>query len=176
MRKISVTDKRALDETFTKQFLSIQQVREQLQDYANKFLENFHQDTYLLFDTIRISELCSLSVKGGLGIANLMARRQQQQLRGLVWDDYVGDCDLNLLIRKNEFPPGRTTGEVMAAVAQRIKILLARTISDTAYCSLVKDVETPLPCPGVTPPFSPPCTAAPNCRPCPTCSASFPTR
>src|SRR5690606_14630128 len=82
-----------------------------------------------------------LCVKGGLGIENLKAQLHKPSPSTLVWNNYVGDCDLNLLIKKDKYPTGRMTGEVMAAVSNRIKILLAKTIDDTRYSTLISDLK-----------------------------------
>lgn len=141
MKKLSVDDKRTLDSVVTGQLLGIDAIRAELINYANAFIEAFNADTYRLFDQITLHELAALSVKGGLGIENLRAQAAPNPPNNLVWNTYKGDCDLNLLIRRDRYPAGKTTGQVMAAVAQRVKILLVQTIGVTRYCTLVQQLE-----------------------------------
>ena len=141
MFKIDVETKRTIDSELTKQLLGISSIRDELMSYTNRFLEKFHTDTYQLFDAIPIHQLCDISVKGGLGIENLEAQLQARAPDILVWNDYIGDCDLNLIIKKDQYPSGKSTGEVMGAVAQRIKILLVETIDETRYSTLLKDLK-----------------------------------
>lgn len=140
-KKIDVESKRAVDTALTKSLLAIPSIRQALAVFTNRFLERFYTDTYALIGGSTINQMCTLSVKGGLGIANLEAQLRHPAPNVLVWDNYVGDCDLNLLINRAQYPQGRTTGEVMAAVSQRTKILLAKTINDTRYSTLVSELR-----------------------------------
>jgi len=138
MKRMKVSTKRAIDSEITGQLLKIDPIRRELTAYANRFMEKYHTDDRLLFDSIAIHELCLLSVKGGLGLSNLKAQISPNPPDTLVWDGYAGDCDLNLVIRQDRIPQDKTVGEVMAAVAQRIKILLVETIDDTRYSTLLE--------------------------------------
>lgn len=142
MKKISVDHKRKLDDAVTKQLLGIQPIRSELEKYTTAFIAAFNADTVPLFGPngprTTLGELSSLSVKGGLGIANLKAQAQNPAPNHLVWNAYIGDCDFNLLIEKSAYPPGIPTGEVMAAVAMRIKILLIETIAQTRFATLAQ--------------------------------------
>jgi len=153
VKKISVDHKRSLDSMVTDQLLGIRPIREELETYTTAFIKAFNADTVPLFPApakpVTLSTLTSLSVKGGLGITNLEAQAKTQPPSRLVWSDYVGDADFNLLIEKGAYPPGLSTGTVMASVAQRIKMLLAETIGTTRFANLVQilsnqNLERPL--------------------------------
>lgn len=146
MRKISIGDKRTLDAEFTGQLLKIPKIKSELAKYANAFVQLFDADTYRLFATeqkqgLPINELCELVVKGGLGLEMLRALDANKPLNGLEWGTYTGDCDLNLLIRAEKYPRGWMTGPVLAAVAQRIKVLLVQAIDATRYSTFVQDLD-----------------------------------
>lgn len=142
MKKISVGHKRNLDSAVTGQLLKNKLIRGELETYATAFIKAFNADTVPLFPApakqVTLSKLTSLSVKGGLGIENLEAQATNQPPNRLVWNKYAGDADFNLLIEKDAYPPGLTTGAVMAAVAQRIKMLLAETIGTTRFANLTQ--------------------------------------
>ncbi|SCY15097.1 hypothetical protein [Desulfoluna spongiiphila] len=138
MKRMKVATKRAIDSEITGQLLKIDPIRGELMAYANRFMEKYHTDTRPLLGAITLHELCSLSVKGGLGLSNLKAQISPNPPDTLVWDGYAGDCDLNLVIKQDKIPKGKTVGEVMAAVAQRIKILLVEAIEDTRYSTLLE--------------------------------------
>jgi hypothetical protein len=141
MKRITADVKRTIDAELTGQLLKVGRIRDELVAYANQFIQNFNADNYLLFGNTTLRQLCSLSVKGGLGIANLEAQISPRPPDVLVWNDYSGDCDLNLIINRQNYPRGKPTGEVLAAVAQRIKILLAKTIGETRYSTFVTDLR-----------------------------------
>lgn len=141
MKKIDVDSKRIIDGQLTKKLLAIPSIKNELLKFTNRFMERFYTDDYLIFGGYKINQLSELCVKGGLGIENLKAQLHKPSPSTLVWNNYVGDCDLNLLIKKDKYPTGRMTGEVMAAVSNRIKILLAKTIDDTRYSTLISDLK-----------------------------------
>lgn len=148
MRKISVNDKRTLDAEFTGQLLKIARVKSELVKYANTFVKLFDEDGYLLFHDpergggIKINQLSELVVKGGLGLEMLKAIDARRAPTRLEWGTYTGDCDLNLLIRRDRYPRGWMTGQVLAAVAQRVKVLLVKAIDATRYSTFVQDLGT----------------------------------
>ncbi|WP_193181418.1 hypothetical protein [Nisaea sediminum] len=142
MRKISVDHKRNLDSAVTGQLLKITSIRNELESYTTAFIKAFNADNVPLFPApakqVTLAKLTSLSVKGGLGIENLEAQATNQPPNRLVWNNYAGDADFNLLIEKEAYPPGLTTGAVMASVGQRIKMLLAETIGTTRFANLTQ--------------------------------------
>lgn len=112
-----------------------------LKKLANEFLWLFDQDAYPVFPNLTLPGLCDVSVKGGLGIENLRAQERQPPPNTLVWENYMGDCDLNLLIKKSSYPAGEMSGEVMARVAKRTKILIVQAMQNIPFDTAADEIE-----------------------------------
>ena len=141
MQKLDTDTKRTLDSEFTGQILRIPAIRGVLERLCNAFLQLFAQDTYPVFPNLTLPQLCDVSVKGGLGMENLRAQAQHPPPETLVWGSYTGDCDLNLLIKKSSYPAGAMSGEVMARVAKRTKILMVQAIEQIFFNTAADEIQ-----------------------------------